>query len=111
MDLSIIKADEKHIAPKVFHYLSLALLTFFMVELMPSMQWVSSSYSGLWRVARIINGVLVSVKNRSDHKIKKLKETNKRLVIQINEQKQHHCRIEQENIRLHNLLQQHGINF
>ncbi|XP_060752656.1 voltage-gated hydrogen channel 1-like [Tachysurus vachellii] len=33
LDLSIIEADEHHIAPQEFHYLSLALLTFFMVEL------------------------------------------------------------------------------
>ncbi|XP_027031197.2 voltage-gated hydrogen channel 1-like [Tachysurus fulvidraco] len=33
LDLSIIEVDEHHIAPEEFHYLSLALLTFFMVEL------------------------------------------------------------------------------
>ncbi|KAL0182096.1 hypothetical protein M9458_021471, partial [Cirrhinus mrigala] len=33
IDLSIIQADHHRIAPQVFHYLSLALLTFFMVEL------------------------------------------------------------------------------
>ncbi|KAJ8379514.1 hypothetical protein SKAU_G00002920 [Synaphobranchus kaupii] len=148
MDLSIIKPDEKHIAPHVFHYLSLALLTFFMVELagkifayqlqffkhkfevldgvvviasfVLDIVYASNEHAfnatgllillRLWRVARIINGVLVSMKTHSDHKIQKLKETNKRLVIQINEHKQHHSRIEQENIRLHTLLEQQEIN-
>uniref|UniRef100_A0A3B4AUU7 Voltage-gated hydrogen channel 1 n=1 Tax=Periophthalmus magnuspinnatus TaxID=409849 RepID=A0A3B4AUU7_9GOBI len=34
IDLAIIQLEHGHIAPEVFHYLSLALLTFFMVELM-----------------------------------------------------------------------------
>nr|XP_046197703.1 voltage-gated hydrogen channel 1-like isoform X1 [Oncorhynchus gorbuscha] len=33
IELSIIDLEHGHIAPQVFHYLSLALLTFFMVEL------------------------------------------------------------------------------
>uniref|UniRef100_A0A8C7ZSK3 Voltage-gated hydrogen channel 1 n=1 Tax=Oryzias sinensis TaxID=183150 RepID=A0A8C7ZSK3_9TELE len=33
IDLSVIKLDHGHIAPEVFHYLSLAVLTFFMMEL------------------------------------------------------------------------------
>ncbi|XP_073343787.1 voltage-gated hydrogen channel 1 isoform X1 [Pagrus major] len=33
IDLSVIKLAHDHIVPEVFHYLSLALLTFFMVEL------------------------------------------------------------------------------
>ncbi|XP_061115549.1 voltage-gated hydrogen channel 1-like [Conger conger] len=149
MDLSIIKSDEGHIAPQVFHYLSLSLLTFFIVELAAKvfayqqeffrhkfevldgvvvilsfvLDIVYISHEDafdavgllillrLWRVARIINGLLVSVKNHADHKIQKLKETNKRLIIQINEQEEHHSRIEQENIRLQTLLQQHDIDF
>ncbi|XP_064210268.1 voltage-gated hydrogen channel 1-like [Anguilla rostrata] len=149
LDLSIIKADDRHIAPQVFHYLSLSLLTFFMVELAAKLfayrleffkhkfevfdgvvvivsfvlDIVYASHEDafnatgllillrLWRVARIINGLLVSVKNRADHKVHKLKETNKRLIIQINEQQEHRSRVEQENIRLQTLLQQHDINF
>ncbi|KAJ0049800.1 hypothetical protein NL108_003578, partial [Boleophthalmus pectinirostris] len=34
IDLSIIEVEHGHIAPEIFHYLSLALLTFFVVELM-----------------------------------------------------------------------------
>ncbi|MEQ2169382.1 hypothetical protein GOODEAATRI_024685 [Goodea atripinnis] len=33
IDLSVIKLEHGHIAPEVFHYLSLSLLSFFMVEL------------------------------------------------------------------------------
>uniref|UniRef100_A0A3Q4HLS0 Voltage-gated hydrogen channel 1 n=1 Tax=Neolamprologus brichardi TaxID=32507 RepID=A0A3Q4HLS0_NEOBR len=33
IDLAVIKLEHGHIAPEVFHYLSLAILTFFMLEL------------------------------------------------------------------------------
>ncbi|XP_036385824.1 voltage-gated hydrogen channel 1 [Megalops cyprinoides] len=149
MDLSIIKADQGRIAPQVFHYLSLALLTFFMVELAGKLfayrleffrhkfevfdgvvvivsfvldiVYVSSedAFDGmgllillrLWRVARIVNGILVSVKSRAHHKVQKLKETNDHLVQQVSDLQQLNSRMEQENTRLRTLLKQHGIEF
>ncbi|KAI1882473.1 hypothetical protein AGOR_G00251120 [Albula goreensis] len=149
MDLSIIKADQGRIAPQVFHFLSLALLTFFMVELAGKLfayrleffrhkfevfdavvvvvsfvldiVYVSSedAFDGmgllillrLWRVARIINGILVSVKNRAHHKVQKLKESNDHLIQQVNDLQQLNSRTEQENNRLRSLLKQHGIEF
>ncbi|KAJ8346617.1 hypothetical protein SKAU_G00280180 [Synaphobranchus kaupii] len=149
MDLSIIKADKGRIAPQVFHYLSLALLTFFMVELAGKLfayrqeffrhkfevfdgvvvvvsfvldiVYVSSedAFDGmgllillrLWRVARIINGVLVSVKTRAHHKVQKLKESNVHLTQQVSNLQQFNSRMEQENSRLRALLHQHSIDF
>ncbi|XP_036381883.1 voltage-gated hydrogen channel 1-like [Megalops cyprinoides] len=149
MDLSIIAVDDGHIAPRVFHYLSLSLLTFFMVELagkifaygreffrhkfevldgvviivsfVLDIVYVSHEDAfdavgllillRLWRVARIINGVLVSVKNRTHHKVQKLREANNHLSHRVNELQQCIARAEQENIRLRTLLQSHGINF
>ncbi|MBN3309297.1 voltage-gated hydrogen channel 1 isoform X2 [Amia ocellicauda] len=149
MDLSIIKADQHKIAPQVFHYLSLALLTFFMVELAGKLYayrleffkhkfevfdgvvvivsfildivYISheDAFDGmgllillrLWRVARIINGVLVSVKTQAEHKVEKLKTANEHLTQQVHELQQHKNRTEQENDRLRTLLQQHGIKF
>ncbi|KAF5899946.1 voltage-gated hydrogen channel 1-like, partial [Clarias magur] len=127
LDLSIIKADEHHIAPQVFHYLSLALLTFFMVELgfklyayrleffhhkfevfdaivvivsfILDIVYISkeNAFDGmgllillrLWRVARIINGIMLSVKSQADHKVNKLKEENEGLQNHISELNEH----------------------
>ncbi|KAG5834922.1 hypothetical protein ANANG_G00266690 [Anguilla anguilla] len=149
MDLSIIKADTGKIAPQVFHYLSLVLLTFFMVELAGKLYayrleffrhkfevfdavvvvvsfvldivYVSSedAFDGmgllillrLWRVARIVNGILISVKTRANHKVQKLKETNDHLTQQVSDLQGLHSTAEQENKRLRALLRQHSIDF
>uniref|UniRef100_A0A3Q2XU94 Voltage-gated hydrogen channel 1 n=1 Tax=Hippocampus comes TaxID=109280 RepID=A0A3Q2XU94_HIPCM len=127
IDLSIIQLEHGHIAPEVFHYLSLALLTFFMVEiagklfayrleffqhkfevfdaLVVMVSFVldvvfifhDDVFDGmgllillrLWRVARIINGILVSVKTRADQKMHKLKGSYDFLVQRVTELQQH----------------------
>ncbi|KAI2660019.1 voltage-gated hydrogen channel 1 [Labeo rohita] len=149
IDLSIIQADHHRIAPQVFHYLSLALLTFFMVELcgkiyayrLEFLHHKFEVFDGvvvvvsfildivyiskedafdamgllillrLWRVARIINGIIMSVKNRAHHKVQKIKEINENLVHQVNELKERNTRMDQENARLRALLKQHGVEF
>ncbi|KAG5272806.1 hypothetical protein AALO_G00169500 [Alosa alosa] len=149
MDLSIIQADAGHIAPQVFHYLSLAVLTFFMVELAGKMYayrldffkhkfevfdgmvvvvsfildivYISreDAFDGmgllillrLWRVGRIVNGVLMSVKNRANNKIQKLKDSNSHLIQRVNELQDKNTKMEQENSQLRSLLQQHRIQF
>uniref|UniRef100_A0A3Q3VM73 Voltage-gated hydrogen channel 1 n=1 Tax=Mola mola TaxID=94237 RepID=A0A3Q3VM73_MOLML len=113
IDLSVIKLEHDHLAPEVFHYLSLTLLTFFVVELAGKMfayrleffehkfevfdglvvvvsfvldivfVFHEDAFDGigllillrLWRVARIINGILVTVKTREQQKLHKLKES------------------------------------
>ncbi|XP_016338918.1 voltage-gated hydrogen channel 1-like [Sinocyclocheilus anshuiensis] len=149
IDLSIIQADHHRIAPQVFHYLSLALLTFFMVELsgkiyayrLEFLHHKFEVFDGivvvvsfildivyiskedafdamgllillrLWRVARIINGIIMSVKNRAHHKVKKIKEINENLVHQVNELKERNTKMDQENARLRAILKQHCIEF
>ncbi|XP_077099157.1 voltage-gated hydrogen channel 1 [Siphateles boraxobius] len=149
IDLSIIQADHHRIAPQVFHYLSLALLTFFMVELcgkifayrLEFLHHKFEVFDGivvvvsfildivyitkedafdamgllillrLWRVARIINGILLSVKNRAHHKVQKLKEINGNLVHQVNELQERNTKMDEENARLRVLLKQHSIEF
>lgn len=149
IDLSIIKLEHGHIAPQVFHYLSLALLTFFMMELagkifayrLEFFMHKFEIFDGivvvvsfvldivfifnedasdgmgllillrLWRVARIINGILVSVKTRADQKVHKLKESNDHLVQRVSELQECNMKMEEENAKLRALLQQHNIKF
>ncbi|KAJ3601948.1 hypothetical protein NHX12_029709 [Muraenolepis orangiensis] len=149
IDLSIIKLEHGHIAPQVFHYLSLALLTFFMMELAGKLfayqleffqhkfevfdgmvvvvsfvldiVFISNedAFDGvgflillrLWRVARILNGILVSMKTRADHRLHTLKQSYDHLVLRATELQERSDKMEQENNRLCTLLRQHGIEF
>ncbi|KAG7281580.1 hypothetical protein CRUP_010055, partial [Coryphaenoides rupestris] len=149
IDLSIIKLEHDHIAPQVFHYLSLALLTFFMMELAGKLFayqleffqhkfevfdglvivvsfvldivyiFNEDSFDGmgflillrLWRVARILNGILVSLKTRADYRLHQLKETYDHLVQRATELQERNDKLEQENNRLGTLLKQNGIEF
>lgn len=147
MDLKIIHPDKYHIAPKVFHYLSLSILTIFLVEVgfkifvygreffhhkfevLDSIVVVVSFILDLvllfrehefeavgllillrlWRVARIINGIILSVKTRSEQQVSKLKQVNLKLATKV-EQLQHSCvEKEQEIERLTRMLKQHGL--
>ncbi|KAF3837756.1 hypothetical protein F7725_009524 [Dissostichus mawsoni] len=123
IELSVIKLEHDHLVPEVFHFLSLALLTFFMVELFGKLfayrleffQHKFEVFDGLvvtvsfilditlishedafdgmgllillrlWRVARIINGILVSVKTRAHQQLHKLKESYDHLVQRVTE--------------------------
>lgn len=149
IDLSVIKLEHGHIAPEVFHYLSLALLTFFMVELAGKLYafrleffdhkfevfdglvviisfvldivfiFHEDAFDGigllillrLWRVARIINGILVSVKTRAQQKLHKLKESYDHLVQRVTELQERNDKLEQENQKLQALLKKHGVDF
>ncbi|KAK1144905.1 voltage-gated hydrogen channel 1-like [Acipenser oxyrinchus oxyrinchus] len=149
LDLAIIKQDEHKIPSQVFHYLSLALLTFFMVELFGKLfayrleffhhkfevfdgvvvivsfildiVYISheDAFDGvgllillrLWRVARIVNGIIVSVKSQAHHKVETLKVANEQLLQQVNELQHHKAHTESENQRFRTLLQQNGIHF
>lgn len=149
IDLSVVRLEHGHIAPEVFHYLSLALLTLFMVELAGKLYayrleffqhkfevfdgfvvvlsfvldiafiFHEDAFDGmgllivlrLWRVARIINGILVSVKTHSDQKLHKLKESYDHLVQRVTELQERTDKLEQENQNLQMLLKKHGVNF
>ncbi|XP_061541067.1 voltage-gated hydrogen channel 1 [Phycodurus eques] len=148
IDLSIIQLEHGHVAPEVFHYLSLALLTFFMVELAGKLFayrreffqhrfevfdavvvvlsfvldivfiFHDDVFDGmgllillrLWRVARIVNGILVSVKTRADQKMHKLKGSYDHLVQRVTELQQQIDKLQQDNQNLQTLLKRHGID-
>ncbi|XP_068181556.1 voltage-gated hydrogen channel 1 [Antennarius striatus] len=148
IDLSVIKLEHGHIAPEVFHYLSLALVTFFVVELIGKLFayrreffdhkfevfdglvvmvsfvldivfiFHEDAFDGigllillrLWRVARIINGILVSVKTRALQKLHKLKESYDHLVHRVTELQERCDKLDQENQKLQALLKKHGID-
>ncbi|XP_068596221.1 voltage-gated hydrogen channel 1 [Brachionichthys hirsutus] len=149
IDLSVIKLDHGHVAPEVFHYLSLALVTFFVVELIGKLfsyrleffQHKFEVFDGLvvmvsfildivfvfhedafdgigllillrlWRVARIINGILVSVKTRALQKMHKLKDSYDHLVQRVTELQERSDALELENQKLRALLEKHAIAF
>ncbi|KAJ7422705.1 Voltage-gated hydrogen channel 1 [Willisornis vidua] len=147
MDLQIIHPDKYNITPKVFHYLSLSILTVFLVEVgfkvfVYRREFFHHKFEvldgvvvlvsfvldivlifhehefeavgllillRLWRVARIINGIILSVKTRSEQQVAKLKQANLKLATRL-EQLEHSCvEKEQEIERLNNILKQHGL--
>ncbi|KAM9219353.1 voltage-gated hydrogen channel 1 [Leptosomus discolor] len=147
MDLKIIHPDKYNITPKVFHYLSLSILTVFLVEVGFKIfvyHWEFFQHKfevldgivvvvsfildvvlifrehefeavgllillRLWRVARIINGIILSVKTRSEQQVSKLKQANLKLATKV-EQLEHNCvEKEQEIERLNMILKQHGL--
>ncbi|XP_071618893.1 voltage-gated hydrogen channel 1 [Heliangelus exortis] len=147
MDLKIIHPDKYNITPKVFHYLSLSILTIFLVEVGFKVfvyRWEFFHHKfevldgvvvivsfildvvlifrehefeavgllillRLWRVARIINGIILSVKTRSEQQVSRLKQANLRLATKV-EQLEHSCEEKEQEIeRLNKILKQHGL--
>ncbi|XP_048370074.1 voltage-gated hydrogen channel 1 [Sphaerodactylus townsendi] len=147
LDLKIIHPDEHEIVPEVFHYLSLSILTLFLVEVSFKLftyrleffhhkfevldaivvvisfvldivvLFLKHDFEAfgllillrLWRVARIINGIILSVKTRSEQQISKLKTANLQLTTKV-EQLESSCAEKQLEIeRLTHTLRQHGL--
>lgn len=149
MDLSIVEADKERIVPQVFHYLSIIILTFFILELAGKLYafrleffwhkfeildavivivsfildivYISreDAFDGvgllillrLWRVARIINGILMTVKSRQLKKETELKQVNSDLWHRVGELQGECTVLTQEVERLRKLLQEHRINY
>ncbi|KAF7240837.1 Voltage-gated hydrogen channel 1 [Varanus komodoensis] len=147
LDLKIIHPDKEEIAPKVFHYLSLSILSLFLVELgfklfVFRLEFFHHKFEvldavviiisfvldvvllfrehefealgllillRLWRVARIINGIILSVKTRSEQQLSKLKQTNTQLSAKVEQLESSCAEKELEIGRLNNLLKQHGL--
>ncbi|XP_040272022.1 voltage-gated hydrogen channel 1-like [Bufo bufo] len=63
----------------------------------------------LWRVARIVNGAILSVKSRADEKIHKLKEKQETLLARVSQLEQQCTQQEQEISRLQTILLQNNI--
>ncbi|XP_010839675.1 PREDICTED: voltage-gated hydrogen channel 1 isoform X1 [Bison bison bison] len=147
LDLKIIEPDKNNYAPKVFHYMSLAILTFFMMEIFFKifvfrLEFFHHKFEildtivvvisfildlvllfrehqfealgllillRLWRVARIINGIIISVKTRSERQLLRLKQINIQLATKIQHLEFSCSEKEQEIERLNKLLRQHGL--
>lgn len=147
LDLKIIQPDKNNYAARVFHYMSIAILTFFMIEvffkifvfrleffhhkfeILDSVVVLVSFVLDivllfrehefealgllillrLWRVARIINGIIISVKTRSERQLLRLKQINLQLATKIQHLEFSCTEKEQEIERLNKLLRQHGL--
>ncbi|XP_020658313.2 voltage-gated hydrogen channel 1 [Pogona vitticeps] len=146
-ELKIIHPDKDDIAPKVFHYLSLSILTLFLVEVSFKLfayrlEFFHHKFEvldavvviisfvldivvlfrehefealgllillRLWRVARIINGIILSVKTRSEQQVSKLKQANLQLTVKVQQLESNCAERELEIERLNRLLKQHGL--
>lgn len=147
LDLKIIQPDKNNYAARVFHYMSIAILTFFMLEIFFKLfvfLWEFFHHKfeildavvvvvsfildivllfrehefealgllillRLWRVARIINGIIISVKTRSERQLLRLKQVNIQLATKIQHLEFSCSEKEQEIERLNKLLKQHGL--
>ncbi|XP_077163457.1 voltage-gated hydrogen channel 1 [Paroedura picta] len=147
LDLKIIHPDEHEIVPEVFHYLSLSILTLFLVEVSFKLfayrleffhhkfevldaivvvisfvldivvLFLKHDFEAfgllillrLWRVARIINGIILSVKTRSEQQVSKLKQANLQLTTKVQHLESSCAEKEVEIERLTNILKQHGL--
>ncbi|KAM4827332.1 voltage-gated hydrogen channel 1 isoform 2-T2 [Thomomys bottae] len=63
----------------------------------------------LWRVARIINGIIISVRSRSERQLLRLKQMNIQLATKIQHLEFSCSEKEREIERLHGLLRGHGL--
>ncbi|XP_032732196.1 voltage-gated hydrogen channel 1 isoform X2 [Lontra canadensis] len=147
LDLKIIELDKNDYAAKVFHYMSFAILTFFMMEIFFKlfvfrMEFFHHKFEildaivvvvsfildfillfqkhqfealgllillRLWRVARIINGIIISVKTRSERQLLRLKQINIQLAAKIQHLEFSCSEKEREIERLSKLLRQNGL--
>ncbi|XP_069816923.1 voltage-gated hydrogen channel 1 [Dendropsophus ebraccatus] len=147
LDLELLAEKVDHIIPEIFHYLSISVLSFFLLELVGKLYAFRLEFFHhkfevfdavivvisfiidvvyvtredvfsavgllillrLWRVARIVNGVILSVKSRAEEKINKLKEKQETLLARVSELEQQCTQQEQEISRLQALLQQNNI--
>ncbi|XP_012518990.1 PREDICTED: voltage-gated hydrogen channel 1 [Propithecus coquereli] len=147
LDLKIIQPDKNNYAARVFHYMSIAILVFFMMEIFFKifvfrLEFFHHKFEildaivvvvsfvldivllfrehefealgllillRLWRVARIINGIIISVKTRSERQLLRLKQMNIQLAAKIQHLEFNCSEKEQEIDRLNKLLRQHGL--
>ncbi|XP_051017517.1 voltage-gated hydrogen channel 1 isoform X2 [Acomys russatus] len=147
LDLRIIQPDKNDYAEKIFHYMSFAILVFFMLEIFFKifvfrLEFFHHKFEildaivvvvsfvldlvllfkkhqfealgllillRLWRVARIINGIIISVKTRSERQVLRLKQINLQLATKIQHLEFSCSEKEQEIERLSKLLKQNGL--
>ncbi|XP_031804430.1 voltage-gated hydrogen channel 1 [Sarcophilus harrisii] len=147
LDLKIIQPDKDNYAARVFHYLSIAILSFFMIEVALKLYVFQKEFFyhkfeildaviviisfvldivllfqehafealgllillRLWRVARIINGIIISVKTRSERQLSRLRLINHQLATKIQHLEFSCNEKEQEIERLNKLLKDNGL--
>ncbi|XP_064025103.1 voltage-gated hydrogen channel 1 isoform X2 [Pogoniulus pusillus] len=126
MDLKIIHPDKYHITPKVFHYLSLSILSIFLVEVgfkvfIYGREFFHHKFEVLDGIVVVVSFILdivlifreriiLSVKTRSEQQVSKLKQANLKLAMRV-EQLENSCmEKEQEIERLNKILKQHGLS-
>ncbi|XP_077148909.1 voltage-gated hydrogen channel 1 [Ranitomeya variabilis] len=147
LDLELLEEKVDHVVPEIFHYLSVSVLSFFLLEIAGKLYAFRLEFFHhkfevfdaviviisfiidvvyitredffsavgllillrLWRVARIVNGVILSVKSRAEEKINKLKEKQETLLARVSQLEQQCTQQEQEISRLQTLLQQNNI--
>ncbi|KAG8597765.1 hypothetical protein GDO81_002382 [Engystomops pustulosus] len=126
LDLELLHDKVDDIVPEIFHYLSIAVLSFFLLEIVGKLYAFRLEFFHhkfevfdaiiviisfiidvvyvtredifsavgllillrLWRVARIVNGVILSVKSRAEEKIHKLKEKQETLLARVSQLEQ-----------------------
>ncbi|KAM4708732.1 voltage-gated hydrogen channel 1 isoform 1-T8 [Discoglossus pictus] len=142
LDLELLAEKVDHIIPEIFHYLSISVLSFFLLELAAKLYAFRLEFFHhkfevfdaiiivisfvidivyisredvfnavgllillrLWRVCRIINGVIVSVKSRAEEKIHKLKGDQEALLSKVAELEEQCAGQEEEINRLQKVL-------
>ncbi|XP_043833390.1 voltage-gated hydrogen channel 1-like [Dromiciops gliroides] len=147
LDLKIIQPDEKNYAARVLYCLSIAILTFFMIEIVLKLYVFHKAFFyhkfeildvltvivsfalaitilfkehdfealgllillRLWRVARIMNSLILSVKKRSDRQLLKLKFINHQMAMKIQHLEYICTEKEQEIERLNKVLRDYGL--
>ncbi|XP_036591126.1 voltage-gated hydrogen channel 1-like [Trichosurus vulpecula] len=147
LDLKIIQPDKGNYAARVFHSLSITILTFFMMEIALKLYVFHKEFFyhkfeildvvvvivsfaldvtilfkehdfealgllillRLWRVARIMNGLIISVKIRSERELSRLKLVNHQLATKIQHLEFSCTEKEQEIERLNKQLRDHGL--
>ncbi|XP_044146545.1 voltage-gated hydrogen channel 1-like [Bufo gargarizans] len=147
LDLELLHNKVDDIVPKIFHCLSISILSFFLLEILGKLyafrlELLHHKFEvfdaviviisfiidvvyitredifnavgllillRLWRVGRIVNGVILSVKSRAEEKIHKLKEKQETLLARVSQLEQQCTQQEQEISRLQTLLQQNNI--
>ncbi|KAE8635241.1 hypothetical protein XENTR_v10002559 [Xenopus tropicalis] len=121
LDLELLAEKVDHIIPEIFHYLSISVLSFFILEIAGKLYAFRLEFFHhkfevfdaaivvisfiidivyisredifnavgllillrLWRVARIVNGIIVSVKTQAEDKIHRLKENQESLLEKV----------------------------
>ncbi|XP_072456577.1 voltage-gated hydrogen channel 1-like [Notamacropus eugenii] len=147
LDLNIIHPDKENYAAKVFRYLSITFVTFFMIEIAIKLYVFHKEFFShkfeildvvvvivtfalnitvlfkehdlealgllillrLWRVARIMNSIILSSKTHSERQLSRLKLINHQLITEIQHLEFSCTEKEQEIERLKKLLRDHGL--